>query len=138
MRIQRLAGDKQMHDLGSAFDDRIDAYVAQDTLDRPIVLPAGFERALRFISLPAADLQRFIGDEPAVAGAEIFGDGRLETDILLLSSAMAEVSQVSASCAKVWLAIYPSFNAMLSCSPMLAPIAGAPATTGGPPAGTIC
>src|SRR5512133_2138403 len=62
--VDRLAGDEQVHDLGRALEDAVDAQVAQTLLGADRALAAGGQRGGRLIAAPTAQLDQLVGDQP--------------------------------------------------------------------------
>jgi hypothetical protein len=54
--VDRLARDQQVHDLGRALEDAVDAHVAQRLLDRHRLLAARLQRLGGLVAAAAADL----------------------------------------------------------------------------------
>src|SRR5688572_32218698 len=64
MRIQRLAGDKQAHDLAGTFEDGVDAAVAEKPFHGFRLLASSTERISSFITPPTANLHGVVNDLP--------------------------------------------------------------------------
>ncbi len=62
VRVDRLAGNEQMHDLCGAFENPVDAHVPQLLLCRNSTLAAGRQRCRCFVSAAAADLHQLVRD----------------------------------------------------------------------------
>ena len=69
MRLQRFAGDEETHDLAAAFEDRVDARVAEQALHRFGRFTTRLERLRGFKAATAADLHRVIHDSPGLLAA---------------------------------------------------------------------
>src|SRR5205807_5942402 len=72
MRIEGFARDEQTHDFTRTFEDRVDATIAQETLNRNRFFAATGERLRRFVTAPAAYLQRVVLDFPVRFGRPTF------------------------------------------------------------------
>ncbi len=81
VRIDRLASDEEMLDLAGAFEDAIDAHVAQDAFDGIGLFAALAQRLRRLIPSASANLHEMIRALPRRLGVEQFGHGGLEPKI---------------------------------------------------------
>ena len=82
MGVDGLAGDQQMHDLRGALEDPVDAQVAQELLGGDGALAAGGEGVGGLEAAAAADLDQFVGHQPAHLGAVQLGEGGLDADVV--------------------------------------------------------
>src|SRR5207244_680621 len=81
VRIDRLASDEEMLNLGGSFEDAIDAHIAQDPLDGIALLAAGTERLRGLEPASAANLQQLVRRVPRHFRVEQFGHRCFETEI---------------------------------------------------------
>ena len=83
--VDGLAGDQQVHDLGRALEDAVDAHVAQRRLDGHRLLAARLERLGGLVAAAAADLHQLV-ERPASPCSERveLRDRRLDADVVLL------------------------------------------------------
>jgi hypothetical protein len=84
VRIQRLAGDEQSHDLTRSFKDRVDAAIAEETFDRLGFVATRAQRVRRFVAAPAANLHRVVHDLPRGFSAPQLAQRGLEPDVGML------------------------------------------------------
>ena len=82
--VDRLAGDQQVHDLGRALEDPVDAHVAQELLGGDGLLAAGLERLGRLVAAAAANLDQLVDHLPPQLGGVELGDRGLDADVVLL------------------------------------------------------
>ena len=64
MRIERLAGQEQPHDLRGAFDDRVDSGVAHHALHGIGRLTTGPQRQRALVASPGPELHGLVDDAP--------------------------------------------------------------------------
>jgi hypothetical protein len=83
VRVHRLAGDEEAHDLAGALEDAVDAEVAHHPLHRDRQLAARRERVGRLVAAPAADLQAVVHDLPPHLRRPQLGDGGFQADVVL-------------------------------------------------------
>src|SRR3954470_3988288 len=72
VRIDRLARDEEMLDLARAFEDAVDAHVAEDALDGIALLAASLQRLRGLVSTSPSDLHQVIRALPRHLGVEQF------------------------------------------------------------------
>ena len=82
MAVDHLARHEQVHDLGRALEDLVDAVVAHDALDRHRLLAARRERLLGLVAAPAADLHHLVDDLPRARRVPLLGGRGLEPDVV--------------------------------------------------------
>ncbi len=80
--VHHLAGHEQVHDLGRALEDLVDAVVAHHALDRDRVVAPRGEGLLGLVPAPAADLHRLVHDLPGPVGDPLLRRRRLEADVV--------------------------------------------------------
>jgi hypothetical protein len=76
------SGDQQVHDLGGALEDAVDAQVAQELFGGDGALAAGAQRLGGLEAASAADLDEFVGHEPGHLGGVQLGEGALDADVV--------------------------------------------------------
>lgn len=91
--VDGLARDQQVHDLGGALEDAVDAQVAEHLLGGDGAFAAGAQRVGGLEAAAAADLDQFVGHEPGHLGAVELGEGGLDADVVavLVSHLRGEV-----------------------------------------------
>ncbi|GAA3295333.1 hypothetical protein GCM10020295_22250 [Streptomyces cinereospinus] len=80
--VDRLAGDQQVHDLGGALEDAVDAQVPQHLLGGHRPLPARPQRLGGLEAAAAADLHQFVGHQAGHLRAVQLGEGGLDADVV--------------------------------------------------------
>ena len=81
VRVHRLAGDEQPHDLARPLEDQVDAEVAHHALHRVGPLPAAAQAVGGLVAAAALDLQGVVHDAPADFRVPHLGHGGLEPDV---------------------------------------------------------
>ena len=71
--VEGFAGDEEAHDFAAAFEDCVDAGIAQEAFDRFGIFAAGFEAVGRLVAATAANLHGVIDDLPSAFGAPELG-----------------------------------------------------------------
>ena len=82
--VEGLAGDEEAHDLAGAFEDGVDAAIAQETLDGDGLLAAAGEGLGGLVAAAAADLHGLVDDLPGPLGGPELADGGFEADVGVL------------------------------------------------------
>ena len=81
MRIESFTGDKQSHDFARAFENHINAAVAQEAFHRDGFFAATGQRFRGFIPTTTAHLHRFIGNAPGRFRRPHFAHCRFDAEI---------------------------------------------------------
>ena len=81
VRIERFARNEEPHDFARAFEDQVDAAIAQETLHRDRFFAAAGERLRGFVTAAAAHLHRVVGDLPGHFGRPHFAHGGFDPQI---------------------------------------------------------
>ena len=82
--VDGLARDQQVHDLGRALEDAVDAHVAHHLLDRDRLLAARLQRLGGLVAAAAAHLHQLVGDLPAQLRGVELGQRGLDADVVAL------------------------------------------------------
>lgn len=80
--IDGLAGNEQVHDLGGALEDAVDAQIPHQLFNGDRPLPAGMLRGSGLVAAAPADLEEFVGDPAGDFRAEELGQGGLDAHVL--------------------------------------------------------
>ncbi len=82
MGVDGFPGDQQLHDLTGAFEDPIDAQVAQHLLGRDGPFATVGQRLGCLVATATADLHHLVGDEPRHLARVQLGERGLDPDVL--------------------------------------------------------
>ncbi|MCC6498243.1 MAG: glutamate decarboxylase [Propionibacteriaceae bacterium] len=80
--VDGLPRDQQVHDLGRALEDAVDAKVAQDLLHLGRALTPGLQRVGGLVAASAADLGQLVGYLPRHLGGVQLDQRGLDTDVV--------------------------------------------------------
>ncbi len=82
--VHRLTGDDQVHDLGRALEDAVDAHVAHHHLNWHRTQTAGLQGRSGLVASAAAHLHELVRDAPAHLGAVELRDRGLDAHVVAL------------------------------------------------------